>query len=128
MGPMVYTIASSESPKAAATPAKPIWLPASTALPTPPKTRTNVPTSSAKYLFMDVSSESNLLLRGPSTNERFFSSAQLHENGECSWPQKYTAILDVGILGLLPGIQRVRPVVSAGLMACTLLCLMLYPK
>src|SRR5580692_5111801 len=49
-------MASSDSPKAAEMPAKPIWLPANTALPTPPKTRTNVPTSSAKYLFMDASS------------------------------------------------------------------------
>src|ERR1700691_4624715 len=65
IGPMVYTMASSERPKAAATPAKPIWLPARTALPTPPKTRTNVPTNSAKYLFMDASSYAFSLLRGP---------------------------------------------------------------
>src|SRR5271155_4058605 len=39
----------SANPNANATPAKPIWPPASTALPTPPNTSTNVPRNSARY-------------------------------------------------------------------------------
>src|SRR5712692_10788403 len=42
----------SEKPKANATPAKPMWLPARTAAPQPPKTSTKVPISSAAYLFI----------------------------------------------------------------------------
>src|SRR5919205_2739988 len=45
-------MANSESPKASATPRKPIFSPASTALPQPPKTSTKVPTASARYRFM----------------------------------------------------------------------------
>src|SRR4051812_11543816 len=47
MGPIAYAIASSESPKAKAMPSTPIACPAITAEPTPPNTRTNVPTASA---------------------------------------------------------------------------------
>src|SRR5689334_4431625 len=51
MGPMVYTIVKSVSPKARATPAKPIPragnAAASTALPQPPKTSQKVPNVSA---------------------------------------------------------------------------------
>src|SRR5271168_1716235 len=46
---MVYTIASSDNPNANATPTNPMWPPASTALPTPPNTSTNVPRNSARY-------------------------------------------------------------------------------
>src|SRR5579862_5335551 len=45
-------MASSESPKANATPTNPMWLPASTALPTPPNTSTKVPRNSARYFRM----------------------------------------------------------------------------
>src|SRR5271155_783921 len=51
-GPIAYTIARSENPKANATPAKPILPPARTAAPQPPKTSTNVPISSARYRFI----------------------------------------------------------------------------
>src|ERR1700739_1704080 len=43
---------SKVSPKARATPRNPMWVPARTALPTPPKTSTKVPISSAAYFFM----------------------------------------------------------------------------
>src|SRR5579863_9278894 len=56
IGPMVYAMANSARPNARATPKYPMWLPASTALPTPPKTKTNVPTTSARYFFIGVSS------------------------------------------------------------------------
>jgi hypothetical protein len=53
---MVYAMANNARPNAKATPKYPMWLPASTALPTPPKTKTNVPTTSARYFFIGVSS------------------------------------------------------------------------
>jgi hypothetical protein len=46
-GPMAYAMARSDRPKANATPSGPITFPAMTAEPTPPNTRTNVPTASA---------------------------------------------------------------------------------
>src|SRR5260370_4320782 len=55
MGPMAYAIASSAKPNASATPKNPMWLPARTALPTPPNTNTKVPTNSAEYLFISFS-------------------------------------------------------------------------
>src|ERR1700690_350446 len=58
---MVYTIASSDNPNANATPTYPMWPPASTALPTPPKTRTKVPRNSARYF----RKEGDLLLKVP---------------------------------------------------------------
>src|SRR5713101_3449255 len=48
-------MANSESPKANETPRNPILSPASTALPQPPKTSTNVPTASARYRFIALS-------------------------------------------------------------------------
>jgi hypothetical protein len=53
MGPIAYTIANRESPKANEMPAKPILSPAKTALPQPPKTSTKVPINSAIYRFME---------------------------------------------------------------------------
>src|SRR5216684_5112317 len=55
----------SEKPKANATPVKPMWPPARTAAPQPPKTRTKVPISSATYLFIP------LLLRRHTRADRF---------------------------------------------------------
>src|SRR5690242_13823771 len=52
IGPMAYAIVSRVRPKAMDTPRNPILSPASTALPQPPKTRTNVPTNSAQYRFI----------------------------------------------------------------------------
>src|SRR4051812_30727091 len=54
IGPTAYAIASSESPNANATPRLPICLPAITAAPTPPNTRTNVPTNSAPARLSDI--------------------------------------------------------------------------
>ncbi len=51
MGPTAYTIASNDRPQARAIPTLPIFGPASTALPTPPSAKTNVPTPSAIYFF-----------------------------------------------------------------------------
>src|SRR5687767_11811930 len=46
-GPIAYAIASSDNPKANATPRLPTSAPAITAVPTPPNTSTNVPMHSA---------------------------------------------------------------------------------
>jgi hypothetical protein len=56
---MVYKMGSRESPNAKAMLTNPMGRPASTTLLTPPITSTKVYTSSAKYLFIDVSSISS---------------------------------------------------------------------
>src|SRR3954447_21398098 len=62
MCPMVYAMASSDSPKARDTPTNPTLSPDSTAQPHPPKTRTNVPTNSARYLDMLVVLQTHITL------------------------------------------------------------------
>src|SRR5579863_388916 len=52
MGPMLYAAPISANPKAKAMPTTPTLSPATTAVPQPNNTRMNVPTNSAKYLFM----------------------------------------------------------------------------
>src|SRR6266852_4487284 len=59
-GPRAKAMAINASPNANATPTFPTWEPAITAVPTPAKTRTNVPNNSAAYFIeCHLSKESN---------------------------------------------------------------------
>src|ERR1700751_5898950 len=99
-------MASSDSPKASATPRLPICVPARTALPTPPNTSTNVPTSSATYFFMNAPAfrQGRFLRQGdytpPNEGRTSKNSANLPNFGE--WPRKSVGASDLSVLLLVP--------------------------
>src|ERR1700682_1179900 len=78
IGPRAKAMAIRESPKAKATPALPTWLPASTAVPKPANTNTNVPNNSVAY-FISAPLPKLDLARRHSTRDSQFLGFQLFE-------------------------------------------------
>src|SRR6266852_4702356 len=73
-GPRAKAMAINASPNANATPTFPTWEPAITAVPTPARTRTNVPNNSAAYFIGVTSARANFLIQ---------------PNGKAYWPPAF---------------------------------------